>query len=71
MNPDLLNLRLPLGEIPALPDPVRSFEENDRWHLENHRFRLLRGEDTRSFLPSDERFTMEDWPLDPEAPDEG
>ena len=63
MNPDLLDLDLPLGPLPDLPERVRSAEENDRWHRENRRLRLLRGDTAMGFLPVEVPFTMDDWPL--------
>lgn len=67
MNPDLLELDLPFGEVPDLSPRERSPEENDRWQMENRRLRLSRGDRDSGFLPSGEPFTMEGWPLDREG----
>lgn len=64
MNPDLLELDLPVGTLPDLPDQVRPVEENDRWQSENHRLRLLRGDTAMGPCPVEAPFTMEEWPLD-------
>ncbi len=60
MNPDLLELDLPVGTLPDLPHRVRSVEENDRWQRENHQLRLQRGDTTTGPCPAEEFFTMED-----------
>lgn len=64
MNPDLLDLDLPVGAPLYLPDRVHSVEENDRWQTENHRLRLLRGDTAMGTCPVEMPFTMEDWPLE-------
>ena len=64
MNPDLLNLDLPVGKLPVLPDRVRPVEENDRWQSENHRLRIQRGDSSTGHCPVEVPFTMEEWPLD-------
>jgi len=63
MNPDLLDLDLPVGVFPDLPDEVCSVEENERWHQENHRLRLLRGDTAMGPPPAEVPFVIEgDWP---------
>ena len=64
MNPELLELDLPVGVLPKLPDRVRSVEENDRWHLESRRLRSLRGDLAMGPGPVEVPFTTEEWPLD-------
>jgi len=68
MNPDLLDLDLPTGVVPDLPDRVPTPEETDRWQAENRRLRRLRGDAAAGFEPAGEPFTMEDWPLAPHGP---
>jgi hypothetical protein len=60
MNSDLLELDLPVGTLPDLPDRVRSAEENDRWQSENHQLRLQRGDTARGPCPVEVFFTRED-----------
>ena len=60
MNPDLLDLELPIGEIPELAPRHCSAEQNDHWQLENRRLRLLRGDDNSGLYPVPIPFTMED-----------
>jgi len=59
MNPDLLDLDLPEGEVPELParpvDPL----ETERWQRENRRLRLLRGDRSPGFTPVGEPFVIE------------
>lgn len=64
MNPDLLDLELPVGELPVLTNQVRSVEENDLWQTENHRLRRQRGDTATGHCPVEVPFTMEDWPLE-------
>lgn len=63
MNPELLDLDLPCGIVPAPPDRVPAPEETERWQIENRRLRILSGNPAHGFKPSDQPFTMEDWPL--------
>jgi len=67
MNPDLLDLDFPIGDVPDLSGRPRSSEETDRWQAENRLLRRMRGEDTRGFLPATQPFTIEDWPVAPRA----
>lgn len=64
MKPDLLNLDLPQGPVPELPPASYSVEENEAWHAENRRLRLMRGDDSMGFCPALEPFTTDGWPLD-------
>lgn len=60
MNPDLLDLDLPFGEFPDLSPRQSSPEENDAWHLENRKMRLLRGDTDSGFSPVSAFFSMEE-----------
>jgi hypothetical protein len=60
MNTDLLELDLPFGEFPDLSPRQSSPEENDAWHLENRKMRLLRGDTDSEFSPVNAFFSMEE-----------
>ena len=63
MSDTLLDLNLPTGIVPDLPDRIITPEETDRWQAENRRLRHLRKDTAEGFEPSQEPFTLKDWPL--------
>jgi hypothetical protein len=60
MNRDLLDLDLPFGEFPDLSPRKSSPEENDAWHLQNRKMRLLRGDTDSGFSPVNAFFSLEE-----------
>lgn len=70
MNPELLDLDLPFGDLPALSPRNASPEENDAWHRENRKMRLLRGDLDSGFSPVNAFFSMEESASHPAEPQE-
>ncbi len=56
---DLLNLDLPEGKQPEVPQRTATPEENDQWQMDNARLRSARGDNTRSATPVNVMFAIE------------
>jgi hypothetical protein len=54
----LLEMELPDGNMPHLPEVTVTPEVNDAWHLENLRLRRERGDFKRSETPVNVPFEM-------------
>lgn len=64
MNPELLDLDLPVGPVPDLPPRIPTPEETDAWQAENRSLRRLRGDTSRGFTPAEHPFVLDlsTWP---------
>lgn len=60
MDTTLLDLDLPDGVIPDLPNKIGTPESNDEWHKENHLLRRERGDTSRSATPVNAPFIWDE-----------